>query len=307
MPKTHYTGGPFDQYGGVLSQYGPPGTPVGNVIFVGSTVTGATDSAGYGTTPENPLATLKYAVGSTGPGTADNGDVVVVLPGHVETITAAAGVSVAKAGLTIIGLGVGRQRPKINYTTAIGASFDIVSARTVVDNLVFTLTGFNAITAGINVTAADVTIRNCEIETGITSFVAVLGLLTTAAADRLWLDNNHIHGVAAAGTAAAARIVGGDAVRVTNNIIIGNFTTTLGGIDNATTAATNILIDGNKITNRTASASVAINAQAATTGQITNNRLSVLTGTAPIVAAGINMVGGNYYCAAAGVTAGTLI
>jgi hypothetical protein len=40
---------------------------------------------------------------------------------------------------------------------------------------------------------------------------------------------------------------------------------------------------------------------------ITNNRMSVLTGTAPIVAAAINGVGGNYYKAAVGVAAGTLL
>lgn len=297
--KSRIFGGGSNDLSILNSFYSFPGT-AGNIRYVFSGATGT----GSGISPADAFTTVSAAVAAC---TADNGDVVVVLPGHSEATIGAAGVAIGVAGVSIVGLGKGRQRGKITYTTAVGASTDITAARCSIENLVFTMIGFDAVTAGINISAADVTIENCEIEFADATNQATLALLTTAAADRLTIKGCHIHGSANAGTAAALRIVGGDAIRILDNTIIGNFTTTLGGIDNATTACTNILIQGNNITNRTASASVAINAQAGTTGQIIRNNLSVLTGTAPIVAAGINAVGGNYYAAAAGVTAGTLL
>lgn len=45
---------------------------------------------------------------------------------------------------------------------------------------------------------------------------------------------------------------------------------------------------------------------AGSTGMISDNRMQILSGTAPITAAGMSWVGGNYYAAAL-ATAGTLI
>lgn len=302
--KEHFAAtGTITQYALPLSQYHFPFT-VGKVWWV-SSVSG-TNATGYGNHPESPVASIAYAIGSA---TADNGDVIAVLPDHVEVCSAAGSVTVNKAGLRITGLPYvkGRQRGRVNYTTAAAASFDITAARVTIENLVFTMTGIDAVTAGINISAADCTISGCEIETGTASAQATLALLTTAAADRLTIEDCHIHGSTDAGTAAALRIVGGDSIRIRRCNILGSYTTNLGGIDNATTAATNLLIEGCSITNRTAVSTVCINCQAGTTGQIVNNRLSILSGTAPIVAAGIDLVGGNYYKNAVGVAAGTLI
>ena len=60
----------------------------GNVFFVQSTHAGAADAAGRGRTPSQPLATIDYAVGLC---TAGQGDLIIVLPGHVETVSAAGG------------------------------------------------------------------------------------------------------------------------------------------------------------------------------------------------------------------------
>src|SRR6185312_1241877 len=119
MSKTH-----FPRAGGnawVQSFYGPHLVPdvglTGNVWYV-SSATG-TDSAGFGYSPEAPLATIAYAVGTAA--VADNNDLVLVLPGHTETLVAAHTVLMNKAGVTVRGLGVGRQRPTVNYTTAAAA------------------------------------------------------------------------------------------------------------------------------------------------------------------------------------------
>lgn len=277
------------------------GTPMGNVFFVHSTR--GTNSSGYGFTPDAPVASIDYAIGLT---TADNDDWIVVLPGHTETITGAAGVGLDVAGVTIVGLGKGRQRGKVNYTTAVGASFDVTAARCRVENLVFTPTGFDAITAAINVQAADFSLIGCELELANATNQAVLGILTTAAADRMLIQGCHIHGTTDAGTATAIRIVGGTDAQIIDNTIVGAYTTTLGGIDQNTTAAVNTIVNGNRISNQTASSAKAMVFSSSSTPIITNNRLTILSGTAPITAAA-GFVGGNTYAAAAGVTAAAAI
>src|SRR2546429_6146542 len=87
----------------------------GNTFFVQSTNSNAGDSAGHGDSPDAPFSTINYAITKC---TADQGDVIVVLPAHVETIVGAAGLALGTAGITILGVGSGRQRPKLNFTTA---------------------------------------------------------------------------------------------------------------------------------------------------------------------------------------------
>jgi hypothetical protein len=97
------------QPGGVFTIHDLPNHP-GNVIFV-SSVTG-TDGAGYGDNPDAPVATVDYAIGLC---TASKGDVIYVLPGHAETTTA---IALDVAGVRIIGLGFGANRPTLTATTA---------------------------------------------------------------------------------------------------------------------------------------------------------------------------------------------
>lgn len=275
----------------------------GERFFVDS-VTGA-DTVGSGKNPDAPFKTIDYAIGQT---TADKGDVIYVMPLHVETITAAAGVALDVAGVTIRGLGKGRQRGKVNYTTAIGASFDISAARCVVQNLVFTPIGFDAITAAVNVTAADCSILDCEFELADATNQAVLGVLTNASASRLRIENCHFHGSTDAGTSAAIRIVGGDALTVKDNVIEGAFATT-GNIENITTLSSMLTITGNSLLNRTADGNnKVINVISTTTGLITNNRGGIIDSTAPapVTAAGMH-VGGNWWSSAADVTASVLM
>lgn len=291
-----------------VSSWGVPVLPVsgqgpstGQVFFVDSVL----GSAAYdGLSPARALATLNAAVTKC---IAAKGDTIYLMPGHTETLIAAAGVALSKAGIRVIGLGVGKNRPIFNYSTAVGASFDVTAANVYVENIYFRGLGIDALTAMINVSAADVTFVNCEIEHGDATNQAVLALLTTAAADRLKLARCHFHGSADAGTAAAVRIVGGTDIVIERCKMIGAYTTSKGGVDNITTACVNLTVDSCIISNLTASSTVCVNLAAATTGAVVDCRLSILSGTAPIVGAALNQVGGNYYKAAAGVAAGTLL
>lgn len=231
---------------------------------------------------------------------ASRGDVIYILPGYTETITAAAGQAISKAGLTIIGLGSGSLRPTFSFTTAITASFDISAANTTIQNCVFTA-GFDAITAMINVSGADVAFLDCEFNTNSGTVGAVLGILTAATAARFRVERCRFLGPATnSGTTTTAQIkheVGVDYV-IKDNYFTGKMTQ---AILNAT-AVLRGLIDNNRFV--VATGTLAISVHASSTPFITNNRINVPSGTTPITAAA-GFVAGNVYSAAAGVTAGT--
>lgn len=279
----------------------------GNIFFVNS-VTG-TNSSGYGNNPDSPFASLDYAASQV---TSNNGDRVYLMPGHVETLTAAGSAlgnggvfigSTLSNGVEIIGLGRGRNRPKFNYTTAVGASMNVAAANVTIRNCVFTPNGIDNITAAINVTGADFWMDNCdwEICNSAADKQMAIGILTAATATRFKVTNTSFRGPATVtGTTCSACIkheVGVD-FEIDNCDFHGKMTQ---GILNATTVL------GGKIHNcrfqiYTGTKGIAL--AAATTALITNNRFNVPSGTAPIVAAA-GFVAGNIYSAAAGVTAGT--
>jgi hypothetical protein len=247
--------------------------------------------------------TIDAAIGSC---VAGRGDVIYVMPGHTEAVSSATSLVCDVAGVTIRGLGDGANRPTITLGTAITATIPVSAANVTIDNVIIDMTGFDAITAGITPTATNFTLSNSYIITANVTNQAVLAILTTAAAGRMKLINNEFIGSNDAGTAAAVRIVGGNEHVIKDNRFYGAYTTTLGAIDNATTATLRSQITGNFIQNATAASSVAMTFQATSTGVIANNRMQILTGTAPIVGAAMSWVGANYYAATI-ATAGTLI
>ncbi len=83
----------------------------GTVRFVCS-VTGSNDNAG--TDPAAPKATLQAAIDLC---TANKGDKVVVMPGHAETVTSS-NINLSKAGVSVICLGNGLERPTFTYGAA---------------------------------------------------------------------------------------------------------------------------------------------------------------------------------------------
>lgn len=278
------------------SNYHFPNT-VGNVLFV-SSVTG-TNGSGYGRSPEAPLASLSYAFSGAFP-TANNGDVIYLLPGHAESVTGAATIAANIAGVTIIGLGNGRGRPVITFSTGTDAQMTVTAANNVFRNIVFDFTGVSAIVAAISVTAADVGFEDCEFVISTGTNAPVLGILTAATATRFRVERCRFLGAATSTDTCTACIkheVGVDYV-IRDCYFSGKMTQ---AILNATTVLRG-QIHNNVFVIGTGTKAIAM--ESSSTPMITNNRMNVASGTAPIVAAA-GFVAGNIYSAAAGVTAGT--
>jgi len=63
----------------------------------------------------SPFATLAYAISQC---TAGRGDIIMVKPGHAETISDATTVAANIAGVAVVGLGAGISRPTFTFSTA---------------------------------------------------------------------------------------------------------------------------------------------------------------------------------------------
>lgn len=93
---------------------------------------------------------------------ASRGDVVLVLPGHTETISSNTALTLSKAGVKIIGIGEGTLRPTFTLDTATTATINITAANISFTNCIFAA-NFAAIVAPFTLTAAkDFSLFDCE-------------------------------------------------------------------------------------------------------------------------------------------------
>lgn len=197
-------------------------THPGDIWFVGSSVTGASDSAGFGRNPDAPFATLDYAIGQC---TASQGDVIYVLPGHSEVFEATNGWDADVAGIKIIGLGWGDQRPTFAFNDT-DAQVNIGANGVWVENLRFVPT-VTAVVAGVQVEGkTDVTFKNCQWDWyGTTGDDFVLALELESGSHRATvIDCEFFAEPAVAGAQAAIELTGASRnVRIQNCIFAGYY------------------------------------------------------------------------------------
>lgn len=155
-------------------------------VFYADSGSGADSPGNYGTTYLAPFATIDFAIGQC---TASNGDIIYVLPGHTETISAAAGIAADVAGISIIGLGNARNRPTITLSAA-ASDIDIDAANILLANMDIVMSGVSdGVTAGIDVNAADFTLSNVRITMSDSDGLnARAAIIPDASADRMTLD-----------------------------------------------------------------------------------------------------------------------
>jgi hypothetical protein len=189
---------------------GMAGVPMsnGNYWFVDSAI-GSDGNVG---SASSPFATTTQALSKC---IASNGDVIVLCPGHAETISTAGGINVNVAGVSIVGLGVGRNRPVFTFATSTAATMTITAANVAISNIVGT-TSVDQIVSPFVVSAADVSL-SLEWQDGAANKEAVRAILTTAAASRLKV--NLLYNGFTAGTHGvnAVRLVGGTGAQIAVN------------------------------------------------------------------------------------------
>jgi len=236
----------------------------GNVIWVDS----GSALAGDGTFIR-PFTTIQAAFNSAKL-TANNGDIIMVQAGHAETVSAAAGIDMDVAGVSVVGLGNGSNRPTITFDTADTADIDIDAANITIENIIFSA-NFADIAAAIDVNAINFTLRKCHFQataTNMNFLVCVQDGATTTSngitiegCTSLMLDASDTHFVNLAGT--------GDGHVIRDNLLHGNWgTMCIGGAGIVTRCS----VLNNYIFNIATDADACINMGATATGICANNR-----------------------------------
>lgn len=258
---------------GAMGSLIPPTT--GKVFFVCS-LGGASGSASgsggeAGTSPDAPFLTLAAAQSAA---RASKGDVVIIMPGHAETISAASGITLSKAGVAYIGMGWGTQRA--TFTLSATASTMLISgANVTLRNVIFTCSIDEVVTA-ISVTGAGAIIDRVDY-TETATFQLIQFLLTAATATGLIMSNCYHQQITAPATAAQwISLIGTDRAQILSNtfLLTQQNGATAAVIGSVTTAPLNIVIAGNRIVQLggTTIAS-AILLVASTSGLVTDNRI----------------------------------
>jgi hypothetical protein len=244
----------------LLNTYG------GKVYWVDS---GAGSNTNKGTF-DRPFATIDYAIGRCA---ANNGDIIMVKPGHAETVSAAAGIDCDVAGITIIGLGNGEDRPTITFDTATTADMDIDAANITIQNLLFKV-GVDSLAAMIDVNADDFTLIDCEYRENTSYQALTLVDINGGAAnacDRAKIIRFKATQVTPGGNQAIELGEVADEVEIVDCVIDGDWAN--GGIHNPTgKVLTNLLIKDNIVANRQ-TGDHAIELVSACTGFAVDNRL----------------------------------
>lgn len=208
------------------------------------------------------------------------GDIIQMLPGHIDTISAADGWSNlgAKTDVTIRGPVTGPPATIIWSAAASSILFD--QAGIVIDGsrpggivLEFAgdpaLTDALTVTAPITISAARCGIHNVRARLSVDADqVCTTGITTTAAADDLHISNSHFFGATAGEVTTGFQIIGCDRLKMINCIWEGatSTATDVGIVRFATTAGLHMELRNNIYINRKALSTCAVTGLASSSG-----------------------------------------
>ena len=215
----------------------------GNVFWVNS----AGANIGAKGTFSAPYATVATALAQC---VSNNGDIIVCKPQHAETISDATSFALNVAGVALIGLGTGSNRPTFTFSTANTATIGVSVDNVTIQNCRFHANFLSIAAAFTLTTAKNLTIQNCSFvdtssvlnflnivkSTGAANtvdglafqqnFVKNLGvtsnnttILSANDIDKLWIMDNYIKFAVQNDVAIACIITAGV---VTNALITGN-------------------------------------------------------------------------------------
>lgn len=262
-----------------------------------------------------PFSTITYAMSQC---IANRGDIIFVKPLHAESLAAAGDIAASKAGVAVIGLGNGSNRPTITLGTATTASIQVSASNVTWANFLFVsalaavATVFEVATT---VVANDLAIVGNEFRDGSTALNLVSALVqggTTAnALDGLYFYGNTINGKkASAVTANTTAIVATGAVdraNISNNVathrvLLANTAVLLAMGAND---LTNVIMDSNKTYRPNTSnttGELLSSTSTASSGLVTNNVCMTLSANGLVIPTGTKLGTSRNFCMITGAT-----
>jgi len=132
-------------------------TNKGSIFFVNSNASNANDS-NSGKSWSSPLATLDGAINKC---TANNGDMILLAPGHSETYSTTGAKAIFDvAGITVVSVGKGDNRATFNFGHT-GATFTVSANSIVLAGLLF-VAAVDQVTTYGTISGSDCELIDCE-------------------------------------------------------------------------------------------------------------------------------------------------
>jgi hypothetical protein len=172
-------------------------------------------------TYDAPFATIAAALSAC---TAGRGDIIFVKPGHAESINDATTLALNVAGVAIVGLGSGANRPTLTFGTTTAANIPVTAADMSIQNFLFKC-NFAAVasvfTATSTNTPTDFAVEGCEFRDVASNknFVSIItGNATANSMDGLRFVGNRISSLGTTAATTALKLSSAtDRVTVTDN------------------------------------------------------------------------------------------
>jgi hypothetical protein len=231
----------------------------GNIFFVDSGSSGGADG-NAATNPESPAITLDAAIGKC---TANNGDIIFVMPGHAESI-AATDITMDVAGVSVIGLGRGDARPTFTFA-ATGSTIAMSAASTRISNVVL-VPGIGAVASGITASGVASEIDNVEFKPDAAFEFTDMIRLTGS---RSIIRDCVLRGLNGTAGAIGISLNGCDQCIITRNIVVGEFST--GCIENVTDETLQVTITHNMVSNQGSAGTITMDGTDWDTGDLLCN------------------------------------
>ncbi|NBR88216.1 MAG: hypothetical protein EBS84_22640 [Proteobacteria bacterium] len=205
----------------------------GNDWYVNSSAA----AGGDGATPASAKTTLAAALAI-----ALSGDRIFIAPGHAENITAAGGITWSQSGITVIGLGVGSNRPTFTFTTT--ASTIAISGNNNILSNVRVTSSVDEMVLMFNVTGSFVTLDRVDhFET--TSCQTIAFAAFTTGTDCAIQNCQHYQATAAAATQIWITATSNTRFRLLNNVFMLALKDAAAGAVAFFVTCTNILVQNN--------------------------------------------------------------
>jgi len=268
MGLTHFPNG--------VASFGMPvlGATTGNLFFVDAGNTNASDG-NRGVAPNKPMATTDAAIGLC---SANNGDIIFLMPGHTENITGEIALDVA--GVTIMGMGQGFSRPQVVHTGTAGRLV-ITASNCRVSNIIFVASIAEVVAAiyvsgpGSAAATTHTEIDHCRFtfDAGGIEFADMLvcGDGATDSADYLSIHDNWFEAEIVNGCGSAIVVDDCQFIDIVSNRFSGDFNTPVIDADRGSSACLDFFIVDNIIENRDNGTTNIFQMEDASTGVICRN------------------------------------
>jgi hypothetical protein len=222
---------------------------------------------------------------------ANRGDIILIAPGHTETISNATTLTMTVAGVTIIGLGVGSLRPTFTFDTATTANIPVTAANVTIKNCIFIANFADIVSCFTNNAAPEFVVEDCAFRdtSSVLNFLAIITTTVSVNADGLKFNRNRLKILGTTAATTPIKVAGTmDRIQINDNYVtkaVLNNTSCL--LAHAALVVTNLEMGGNLIfsanTDSSSGGFLITTSSTTNSGMVYNNKVQGLDVAAAIL------------------------